>query len=168
VNAGGEEKEHALTVVEKIVLLVKKFGSFSSVRELATVIYICDSLEKTFGYPQENFVFDSLDGAESIDVNWDIVDLSRRGILSVKSPVRLAKKGEEIARKLTGNQFCPLASELGNVDRRLLPLIATYLYTCEYYLNDLEKVRQALKRGYNISEEELRLVEPILKKIRTT
>lgn len=142
---------------EKILKLIYDFESFSSVKELNTIIYIVTKLGNSFDYDVGNFEV-LLDGVKSRgEVSWDLFHLRKGGYLQTHSPVKLLSKGEELLMRtrISDVNFLELRDKLLQIDRHLWPKVAAFLYLYDYYAGDMEKIKFALQEGFETSEKEI-------------
>jgi hypothetical protein len=153
----------------KLIKFVNDFNGFESMRELTAAIYLNKKLAKKFNYPDENFDFHSEKGGDNKEIEWDIVSLELAELLTTKASVKITEQGKiTLEQNPLEIDFSDFKNYLLQLERKLWPAAALYLYTNNYYStstdDEKKNISQSVLQKYGFTQQDIICVESFLQK----
>lgn len=157
----------------KLVKLVNDFNGFESIREMNAIIYLNSKLKKDFDYDFENFNFRSENGGDHKDIEWDVVSLELDDLITTMASVNLTEKGKLFSDSVNCNiDFNQFKNELMELERRLWPAAALYLYTNDFYVLEdkleQEKIAKIVLCKYGFTDKDVTSIKNFLQRDSST
>lgn len=149
----------------KLLKLIDEFPCIESIEELASVVYIIQQEYKDrFSYEDEDFADFGPRGPISKKLFEDLFHLEvREKYIIRESRMLLTRRGRERVDKLNNDiSFHDARDSLFQIDRRLWPKLAAYLYLRRSH-ND-EKAEKILKSSFDVDDRSWKILKAFINK----